>query len=222
LGFNANDISGDSTRLYDFTRLINARYRQAVAWVWKNTGDWQFDDSNFTTLPIATADLVAGQQDYELPSTAQKIARVEVKDNDGDWIRLDPIDWDQIDDALPEYLETDDLPIYYDLVGRSIFLYPAPSSSAVTTSNGLKVYVARDVDSFTYNDTTQEPGIPINFHRLLSLGASLDYSIGRNMTKQAKDLQEQLNDLRTTFSEFTVNRDKAFKSKLSPTNISTI
>ena len=47
----------------------------------KVTGEWEYDDSNYTNLPEATADLVDGQRDYELPSTAQKIDRVEVLDN---------------------------------------------------------------------------------------------------------------------------------------------
>ena len=86
LGYNNGQITDSSNLKQRFTRLINDRYNQVSNKIWKMVGDWEFDDTNQTTLPIATADLVANQQDYELPSSAQKLERVEVKNQDGDYV----------------------------------------------------------------------------------------------------------------------------------------
>ena len=68
-----------------------------------------------------------------------------------------------------EYHETKGLPRFYNLVGSNIELFPAPSSSEVTATAGLKIYVSREVDEFVSTDDTQEPGIPKPFHKILSL-----------------------------------------------------
>ena len=121
LGMSDGDISGDSTLLKIFTRLINIWYRRANSWIWEVTGTWEYDDSNYTNLPVATTDLVDGQRDYELPSSAQMVMRVEVLDSDGNWRLLTPFDETQVkDQAMSEFYETAGLPVYYDLKGRSI------------------------------------------------------------------------------------------------------
>ena len=84
-GLGKNAISGNTDKRLEFTRLLNVRYRMADNEIWKAAGDWDFDDSNATTLPVATTTLVAAQADYALPSTARKIERVEVLDSDGDY-----------------------------------------------------------------------------------------------------------------------------------------
>ena len=119
-----------SYSLADKTRNINEWYRRTASWIWESSADWEWDDSNYTTLPNATTALAAGQQDYELPSTAQKIERVEVKNSDGDYMLIAPLDKSQVNQAMTEFWETNGMPIYYDLVGRSVLLYPAPATAA--------------------------------------------------------------------------------------------
>lgn len=165
----------DTYPINDKTRNINQHYHQAVADIWEASDGWQYDDSNHADLPIATTDLVDNQQDYEIPSTAQRVERVEVLDSNSNYQKLRQIDWNDIKIATSEYLETNGMPLYYDLVGRSIFLYPTPASGYVTTSAGLKLYFNRDIDEFVPGDTTQEPGFAKPFHRILSLGAAIDY-----------------------------------------------
>ena len=57
-------ISGDSTVTVDFTAadmLIrhNERLNEVVSIIMEADGRWEWDDSNLTTLPIATTDVVA-------------------------------------------------------------------------------------------------------------------------------------------------------------------
>jgi hypothetical protein len=67
------------------------------------------------------------------------------------------------------------MPIYYDLIGNYINLYPTPATTYVTESSGMAVYVDRDVTLFTSASTTACPGFASQFHRILSLGAALDF-----------------------------------------------
>lgn len=205
LGFDNGDISGNTNLLRRFTRLMNDRYGVIANKIWKSAGDWQFDDSNQTTLPIATTDLVADQQDYGLPSTAQKLERVEVKDQDGNYRVVKSFDESNIKDtAMTEWFETSGMPVYYDIKGRSLLLYPKPGTGYVTLTAGLKIYVARDIVQFNSTATSQEPGFATNFHRLLPLGACIDYAVGHNMVQIAKNCiylyQETDKDLEEFYS----------------------
>lgn len=111
---------------------------------------WRWDDSNQTDLPIATAALVANQQDYSISSTHLIIERVEAKDEDGNWHLLTPIDQSLLKKsrktAMSEYKETAGDPSEYDLVGDSILLYPKPDYAQAAS---LKIHFARGHAVFT-------------------------------------------------------------------------
>jgi len=217
LAMTDGNISGNATLIKIFTRLINSWYRRVNSIIWEVTGDWEYDDSNWTDLPIATTDLVDEQQDYEIPSTAQKVDRVEVKDSEGNYQLITPIDKSQIKtSAMTEFEETSGMPIYYDLLGRSLFLYPKPDAASVTLTAGLKIYVSRDVDAFLYTDTTKEPGFVSNFHRILSLGASYDYAFSYEMGTKANFLKGQINELREELRDFYGARHRAMPVRISP------
>jgi len=205
----------DSTTypLIDKARNINAWYRKVVSWIREVPSVWEYDDSNLATLPIYTTDLVHKQQDYELQSTAQKIRRVEVLDSDGDYVLLNPIDSEEIGEATSEYYETAGLPQKYDLIGRSVMLYPKPSSADVTTTAGLKIYVDRDIDEFISTDTTKEPGFVSNFHRVLSLGAAYDFESDPT-AKNA--LMAQIMDFKREIQNFYPTRQRESVVKIKP------
>lgn len=174
LGIDRNDTT--TYPIADFTRNANNWYRRVNAWIWQVTGEWEYDDSNYTNLPEATADLVNGQRDYELPSTAQKIDRVEVLDKSGNSQKLEAIDKSQITISMDEFCKTDGMPKYYDVLGRSLLLYPAPSSSNTTLSNGIKLYFSRDIHEFQTTDTSASPGFIEDFHEMISVGAAIDFA----------------------------------------------
>jgi len=214
LGFTDGYISGNSNRLNRFTNLINAWYRKADTWLWEAVGTWEFDDSNRTDLPIATTDLVADQRDYELPSTARKIDRIEVKDSDGDWSPVYPMDKSEIPTtAMEEFEETNGLPEYYDMVGRSILLYPKPSADDVTLTDGLKLYCSRDIVAFSSSATTREPGFDNHFHRICSLGAAYDYAASKGLRK-TPILKKELEELKQELQTFYGTRHRDFKTRL--------
>jgi hypothetical protein len=197
----------------DKVRNINQAYHDITRLIWECVDDWQYDDSNKTTLPVAYTTLVDGQKDYEIPSDAQKIRRIEVKNSAGDWIKLTPIDYRDINEALPENLETNGMPIYYDLVGRSIMLYPTVSDDYVTLASGMAAYVDRDVDLFTSASTTATPGFAPQFHRLLSIDAALNFEKDVN---QQKLLIEMKRDLTSGLKRFYNSREVERRAELRP------
>jgi len=207
LGMEDAEISGDTTKLKNFTRFINIWYRRVNSWIWEATDTWEYDDSNWDDFPIATTTIVNSQQDYSIPSTAQRVDRVEILDISGDYQLLEPLDKDDIkDSSLSEHLETPGLPTHYDMTGRSIFLYPKPSTAKVTALLGLKIYFVRDIKEFISTDTTVEPGFVNNFHRLLSLGASYDYCISYEVGEKANFIKGQINEMKEELKTFYASR----------------
>ncbi len=216
LGFGVNDTVTYSNA--DIARNSNNWYRRAVNLIWETVGDWEFDDTNASDLPVATTDLVDGQEDYELPSGAQTIERVEVMGNDGNYVLLLPITKEQIkSEAMTEQFENGGLPEYYDMVGRSVVLYPTPLTSEVTLTDGLKIYVSRDIDEFNSTDTTQEPGFANNFHRFISVGSALDYANAKGMTDKIPVFKGQLDSIQAEMQQFYARRhEKDFKLRIKP------
>lgn len=224
-GLGKDAISGNSDKLLEFTRLLNVRYRMADTEIWKAVGDWDFDDSNQITLPIATTTLVVSQHDYPIPTTARIIERVEIKDANGNWSLVGQIDKSQFKyESMTEFEETDGLPQYYDMVGNSLYLYPAPSSLAATTS-ALKLYASRDVIGFstTLNATTTavEPGFNNHFHRYISAGASYDWCLSKGLQK-APFLKQQVDEISRDIEEFYGSRHRNFGTRFGVRDVTPI
>lgn len=178
---------------------IEAKTRNANRWAYQaqlafidGNSRWQMDDSNLATLPHLTTTIVNGQGDYTLPSEFLRLERVEVKDSAGDYKLLLPLDHRDIKTGYTEFEETDGLPKYYDVVGNSINLFPKPSTTDVTTTEGLRIHILREIDIFTTSDTTQELGFPEPFHRIVSLGASFDYLMSRGDYDKANGYRQEI------------------------------
>lgn len=176
-------ISGDTTLLKVFTHKINqAMLNEVIPTIIEMQAGWNWDDSNYTDFPRAVGNLVAGQGDYTLPiasggadqETFLQLEDIGILDSNGDEYTLTPtIDQDA---ELNRLYETSGKPRLYKLNGKSIKMWPAPSSTDTTLSSGLIVYYQRTQDEFTTSDTTQQPGFATPFHRLLSIIACIDYA----------------------------------------------
>lgn len=160
----------------DLTYSINRALEKVTSLIREAQGRWQFDDSNDTDFPIATTALVASQQDYALDGTSHfRIERVELKSTSGNWSKLIP--FDQIDvynQPISGLLTTPGNPAYYDKIGNSLFLYPAPNYAQAAS---LKLYFERGPAYFLTTDTIKTPGFNPLYHRYLSLVAAHDYAL---------------------------------------------
>lgn len=189
----------------DITLSANRALERIVGLIREAQGRWQFDDSNYEDYSIATTSLTADQQDYALDGTSHfRIERVEVKDEAGGWTKLKSIDQaDVYDQALSQFLSTPGIPAYYDKVGNSLFLYPAPSYSQAAS---LKLFFERGPDYFETTDTTKTPGFNPLFHRLVSLWAAYDHAFINQLPVTAS-IQEEIVRQEDQLKEYYTLRD---------------
>jgi len=211
-----NLLVGSTSATYlnvDKMRNVNIAYQDVARLIWESAAGWQFDDSNSTTLPLVKTTLVHGQQDYSLPSTSQRVESVIVKDSQGNWKKLKQFNIHDTTIALPEFYEGNNLPLYYDLVGRSIMLHPTPSSAYCTLASGLGVYINRDVTELGVSATSTVPGFATGFHRILSLAAAIDFV---QDTTQRQFLLGQKDRLEKGLVRFYGKRSVEEKQQIKP------
>lgn len=181
----ARDLCDANTTSYPaatLLRRINAAYERVIGWIINSDGTWQFDDSNYSDLPIGTQTLVDSQSAYTFNDKFLQILEVQIKDVNGNWKILKPLD--QVDYSgetpIDEIFETTGLPIYYDKVSEdTIKLLPAPDNGiSVTLTSGLKIKFKRTADLFTTAQVTtgtKVPGFISTYHYILSYMAALPY-----------------------------------------------
>lgn len=204
----------------DITVSANSALERITHLIREAEGRWQWDDSNNTDFPFATTDLVttlgSEQQDYGLGSTHYRIERVEIKDADGNWHKLQSLDTSDVyDQSLTDFLKTAGLPQYYDKVGNSILLYPKPLDTAVTATAGLKVFYQRGPSYFTTSDTTKTPGFNTLFHRLIPFWCAYDLMF-LNKVDVANTLRAEISQMEQNLQDYYSLRDRDEKIKLSP------
>lgn len=160
-------------------RRFNIAIEQVIAWILEADGLWQWDDTNYSDLPIGTQTLVNSQSAYSFNDKFLEIQEVQILDVNGNWRIIKPIDQKEYSDLTPlsEAFKNDGFPIYYDKVSDdTIKLYPAPDNGvSVTLASGLKIKYRRTADKFTTSDTTQEPGFASPYHVILAYMAAIPY-----------------------------------------------
>jgi hypothetical protein len=196
--------------LVDKTRDVNAWLDLVVALIMTADGRWQFDDANYLNANNATDDLVENQQDYTISGLSfLNISRVEVKDANGKYYELQPMDEHDVKGlGMTSFHETAGRPVCYDKRGDSINIYPKPSASLVTLSEGIKIYFQRVGSYFVSADTTKSPGFNPLFHRILSLGPALDYCSQNGLTTKVNIITPRLDELKKGLVDAYASRSK--------------
>lgn len=217
---NYGAITGNTNLLATFTRYANIAMDETLVYAMQYDRKWQFDDSNQTDYPIATTDLVVGQQDYTLDVTHIKITGVEILGADGKYYPLKQKDIRDINDygdgvALSQFEPTNGKPIYYDPTSTGLFLYPAPASGSVTTTAGLKIYYQRPPTTFSTNDTTKVPGIPSVFHTMIPIKMSLRYAKTKSMSDKARELEVEEAKLMASWAKHLSSRNDGIRPRLT-------
>jgi hypothetical protein len=167
-------ISGVTNTLKEFTTYVNKTNRDVWQTIFNAYGGWQYDDSNYTDLPIATTALVSGTGTYAIPTGSLTVRGVEVLDEGNVWNKLEPITDEQIRQYIAEgeFYKEDGSPRFYKLINDTIKLYPSPDYSQDAS---LKVYYDRGSVDFASTDTTKTAGFVSEFHDILPIGASITY-----------------------------------------------
>jgi hypothetical protein len=222
-----NDTASTDNNDYSLAkkaRDVNSALNRFWLLAIKAEGRWQVDDTNQSGYPILTYNLVASQQDYAflldneaVPNQILEIHRVEIKDSNGNWVKLTPFDgMNELDnESLTDFFKTPAMPKYYDKQGMSIFLYPAPSASYVTTTNGLRVWVTRTPTYFTAADTDRKAGIPWLFNEYLSLYPSELFAY-RKILKNRQEFRDLRLAMELDIEEHYQKRAKDVKKRVIP------
>ncbi len=218
-GFNDADISGNTTRLAQFTGDLNIATDHVFSTIFEVGGTWQFDDSNHTDYPIITTNLVSGQRDYSFTVDGSsnlilEIYKVVVADSAGVFHEIFPADQQTklSDPAYYDGLNTGGQPITYDKTANGIFLNPIPNYSY---SGGLKVYINREGSYFVVSDTTKKPGFAGLFHPYLALHASYFYCM-RNQIKVKNDLKMEMLEMEEGIKNHYKAREKDAPKVMRP------
>lgn len=185
LGFNQADVSGNTTRLKQFTADANLAYDDFVQMAIQSDGTWQWDDSNQTDYPIISTNLVSGQRDYTFTTDGSgnlilDIFRVFVASSGGVFSEIFPVDVQSEQDisSFTDGQNHGGTPTRYDKTANGFFLDPIPNYSY---SSGLKVYINREPSYFVYTDTTKKPGVPGIFHKYFALRPAQDFARRNNL-----------------------------------------
>jgi hypothetical protein len=196
---NSNSITYTDA---DINGAINVYYDLFCTEILESMDDWDFQGE------IATASLVANQQEYVFPSDILKIKRIEITYDGSTWYEAKPEDINERDYDSGSVARINDnydqSEPKYDLMDNSLFIKPIPTT-AVTS--GLKIWYEKLVTQLS--DDTDEPVIPRPFHKGLTYGAAKDY-FEKNLEKEGMSRKY---DIANQNLETTIIRMKAFYRK---------
>lgn len=213
------DHTGDWA-LTDVTASGNNALSIVAKRLWRASDIWAWDDSNQTSLPVCTTNLVNGQTDYSLATSILQVKGAAVLDVNGNWEPLDQIDPLEIEREtgmdFDYYNSVAGLPGEYALIGGSVWLKPPPDNGvSVTLTAGLKLWVERSVTlfsvpaSYSTADTTV-PGFDSDFHDILPLLMANDFLMANGQEAKGAGLfqraQGLIGDL--LHAQGTRNKDK--------------
>lgn len=172
-------LCGSTSATYpnaDKVRNMNVAYHGVAHSIWEADGAWQFDDSNFTDSPVATRTVSNASATYAIPTTALRVEAVEILDSASNWQKLKPMDASDLSISQEEYNNVPGRPVYYDLHGNDIRLFPPPGTGYVTMASGMRIRLSRAPTELVATATTTTPGFAVPFHRILSLAAAIDFT----------------------------------------------
>jgi len=201
-GNSSNTDYGDT----DLDRNINRWYNTVLGWVLSANGEWQVNGE------IATADTVAGQKEYILPTDCLKVNKIFIKSSaTSEYIEAKQRDLAAVHEDTDYYKP---FPPEFDLLDNSIFIYTANDISAVT--DAIKIVYQTDLTELS--GASDAPNLAEPFKRLLALGAALDYCIANEVSSKAKNLKVMIDETKKELLEFYATRSTAKPVVLEPVN----
>lgn len=189
----------------DRTRNVNERFRMVWGMIFDSYGGWKFQDDNANANPYTDINVVSGTGTGSLPTGALTIRDAQLLDSGGAYHPLRCITdreyFDMGGDAV--WNSQTGFPSYLLPYEDTWKLLPAPN---FTLTAALRVYFDADITTFTASDTTKVPGFASPYHRMLSIGAALDYAMARNLKDKVVYLQNLWNDYEKRLRSFYSKR----------------
>lgn len=209
-GFGA--ITGDSNRKFIFTNNTNRALDRYGALSLRASGRWQVDDYAHGDLNIAKTGIVSGQYKYVLSGVHVEIERIELKQEDGSYIKLDSTDINY-DENVASNLSSG-TPTKADKRGRVIYLNAIPDFNR---TEGLRIFYKRPFKYFLHDDTVAQAGLPPHHQAYLPLYASMVYAVDKQMPN-GKNLYERVKEFEAEIMAHYSSRQRDDKPKLKITN----
>lgn len=163
--------SDDTNFTFDeFVRFLNVALNRLQAVIMRHDQDWKYRDRNAApgSLIDATTDLVANQSAYPIALHWLKIARVRVKDEQGNYHtihnvdRYDVADWQFGNPCIRGYY----------LLGNTLYLVGTPTYGYAA---GIEVQYQQGATHFTPADAAKTVGFDPTFEEAAALMPALDY-----------------------------------------------
>lgn len=165
IGVDYGFISGNSTRLAEFTASVNLaldRYRNLAI---PASGRWELDDTNHGDMPNIYTTLTSGQRDYSLGVDDNSAVVLDVykvlilpTSTATEYVEVYPVD-ENSSEFISIVSEGSGVgvPTYYGKRGNSIIFNVTPN---YTATRGIKILVNRESHYFLTSDTTATAGYP--------------------------------------------------------------
>lgn len=189
----------------EFTRNANFALDRVISLIKKNDKRWKWSDSNNTDIDVGVTDMFANQDNYTLEVDFTEFTRIRMKDPNGNWITLKPIDnRDANDDLLNSY----GIPEWYDKQGLSVFPLPIPNYSY---DEGVEILFGGGPSYFATTDTTKEPGFNPLYHRLVSIYSAYDWLIDKATAKNP--LTHKINRVEKRIAEMEMELELHYQDR---------
>ncbi len=174
--FFLTGTSSSDWSLVNFNNAVSRALERVVTLINRSDSRWEYDDTGYLDLNVATLTITSGQQQYSLATSHLSIDRIEIKDSGGNWRRIRQTDQQVLkrgfsgdgisgqlssvsDPALAlgettpstgrsgAYLSATGVPLEYDLMGLRLYLFPVPN---YTQAKSIKIYFTRGPILFAY------------------------------------------------------------------------
>ena len=202
-GFNQGDVSGDTSLKALFTARLNRRLERAFGMIGAGSSLSTLDDTNYSEQPFSLFDIVSGQNDYEFlededGNTISDITAVMIKVGTL-FSKIEKLTLDHPDaELIMSPNAKPGVPTRYIERNNTIFLDPVPNYGLV---EGAKLFYKRVPSYFATTDTTKQPGIPVQFHEMLSVGSAYDWLLVNKSNAQV-EISRVENELQRLEREF--------------------
>jgi hypothetical protein len=208
-----HDICGTNDTTYTpkkITRRLNMALNDFFLLAMKTCGNWSTDSSNATDRATATTDLASARKDYSLPTELLVLEMIRVKDGNGNYNEISPVD------KLPDTTSSG-TPTEYKKEGNSIILYPTPSNDLTA---GLEVTYRRAFGTVTVSGTTFTPtttGTPTIADGYLCRKTALPFLLDKGKSNK-NDIAGIIANDEVSIAEYFNGRARDEKSQITVVN----
>lgn len=173
-----NAVTLNDYKIEDITRNANVHFFTIWQIIFESYNGYKFLDTNLAELGnVMYSDIPfsSGDKTIDLPEEALTVNGVWIQLTSGSWQKLQPMTEEQfLQRGGESTFDTDNIsgvPIYYRLFGNKVVFLDKPNFNGTA-----RVYFDESISKFAIDDTDVVPGFVEQFHRMLSIGAALDYA----------------------------------------------